>query len=68
MQKIQHDNSVSESHVTLMVPFSLVSGRFCKWLCRVGMSLEENVLHRAVTAFTLFVSTLFDNAIPAVKQ
>lgn len=68
MQKIQHDNSVSESHVTLRVPFPLVSGRFYKWLCRAGMSLEENVLHRAVAAFTLFVNTLFDNAIPAVKQ
>lgn len=67
MQKTQHYNSVSESHVILMVPFPLVSGRFYKWLCGAGTSLEENVLHRAVAVFILLVNT-FDNAMPAVKE
>lgn len=65
---MQHDNGVSGSHVILMVPFPLVSVRFYKWFCLAGTLLEENILDRTIAAFILLVNTLFDNAIPAVKD
>lgn len=62
MQKMQHDNSVSESHVIFTMPFPLVSGRFYKRCFLAGMSLEDNVLDRTIAVFTLSIYT-FDNAI-----
>lgn len=50
-----------------MVRFLIVPGWFYKKVCLAGRSLEENVLDRIFSAFTLFLNTFLGDAVPVAE-